>query len=141
MPSPEEKQAFATRLKQALTRSPKKIDAPSELALQFNLRHPSEPVSAQAAHKWLTGKAMPTPDKIDTLAQWLGVPVQWLRFGIPEAARSKASSARQTKVEPLAPTADELRLLSRIRDMPEARRKLILDLAEQLSLDTDMRSQ
>jgi hypothetical protein len=64
MPSPEEKLAFAERLKQALTRSSKKIDSAAELALQFNLRNPSEPVSAQAAHKWLTGRTMPTVDKM-----------------------------------------------------------------------------
>lgn len=137
MPSPEEKQAFASRLKQALTRSSKKIESPSELALQFNLRHPSEPISAQAAHKWLNGKAMPTVDKMETLAGWLGVPLQWLRYGIPETtAKSRSKPAKKSDLGNLA--ADEAELITRLRAMPEARRKLIMDLVGQLSLDGEM---
>lgn len=137
MPSPEEKQAFATRLKQALTRSSKKIEAASELAIQFNLRNPSEPISAQAAHKWLTGKAMPTVDKMETLATWLNVPLQWLRYGIPESAgKPRKKKAKANELSTLA--ADEAELIVRLRAMPEVRRRLVLDLAEQLSLDGEM---
>lgn len=133
----DDKQAFSLRLKQALTRSSKKIESPSELALQFNLRHPSEPITPQAAHKWLTGKAMPTTDKLETLADWLGVPLQWLRFGIPEmAAKSRKKPAKAGDVGSL--TAEETELIVRLRTMPEARRKLVLDLVGQLSLDGEM---
>lgn len=31
--------------------------------------------------KWLVGEAIPTQEKIRTLAHWLAVPVEWLRFG------------------------------------------------------------
>lgn len=137
MPSPEEKLAFAERLKQALTRSSKKIDSAAELAIQFNLRNPSEPVSAQAAHKWLTGRTMPTVDKMETLANWLDVPLQWLRYGIPEsAAKPRKKKAKAGELGTLA--ADEAELIARLRAMPEVRRKLVLDLAEQLSLDGEM---
>lgn len=136
MPSPEEKLAFAERLKQALTRSSKRIDTAAELALQFNLRNPSEPVSAQAAHKWLTGRTMPTVDKMETLANWLGVPLQWLRYGIPESAGKPKKNAKANELGTL--TADEAELIVRLRAMPEVRRKLVLDLAEQLSLDGEM---
>lgn len=138
MPTPDEKKDFASRLKQALTRSSKKIESPSELALQFNLRHPSEPVSAQAAHKWLTGKAMPTADKIETLAEWLGVPVQWLRFGIPETVRPKRKPAKGGKGEIGLLAPDEAELIGRLRAMPEIQRKLVMDLVEQLTLDGEM---
>ncbi|CAJ0737365.1 hypothetical protein LMG7141_01195 [Ralstonia condita] len=137
MPSPEEKLAFAERLKQALTRSSKKIESAGELALQFNLRHPSEPVSVQAAHKWLIGKAMPTVDKMETLALWLDVPLQWLRYGIPESGgKPRKKKAKASELGTLA--ADEAELIVRLRAMPEVRRKLVLDLAEQLSLDGEM---
>lgn len=133
----DEKQAFAARLKQALTRSSKKIESPSELALQFNLRHSREPISAQAAHKWLTGTAMPTVDKIETLASWLGVPLQWLRYGIPETtAKPHKKQAKTGELGTL--TADETELIVRLRTMPEVRRKLVLDLVAQLSLDGEM---
>lgn len=52
MPRPlSEKTAFAERLKLALTRSSKKIETATELALQFNLRHPNDPVTQQAVQK------------------------------------------------------------------------------------------
>lgn len=34
-----------------------------------------------AARKWLVGEAIPTQDKMRTLAEWLHVPIDWLRFG------------------------------------------------------------
>ena len=137
MPTSEEKHAFAERLKQALTRSSKKIGSAAELALQFNLRTTGEPISAQAAHKWLVGTAMPTLDKIATLAAWLDVPLQWLRFGIPESAgKHRKRKAKAGDVGAL--TAYEAELIARLRAMPEVRRKLIVDLAEQLSLDGEM---
>lgn len=137
MPSPEEKRAFAERLKQALTRSSKKIGTAAELAIQFNLRTTGEPVSAQAAHKWLTGKAMPTADKLETLANWLNVPLQWLRYGIPESAgKPRKRKVKTGDVGTLA--ADEAELIARLRAMPEVRRKLVMDLAEQLTLDGEM---
>ena len=71
MTQPDEKQAFSLRLKQALKRSAKKIDTPTELALQFNLRHQNDSITVQAAQKWMTGKARPAVDKIETLAAML----------------------------------------------------------------------
>lgn len=137
MPTPEEKHAFAERLKQALTRSSKKIGSAAELALQFNLRTTGEPISAQAAHKWLVGTAMPTLDKIETLAAWLDVPLQWLRYGIPESTgKPRKKKAKASELGNLA--VDEAELIARLRAMPEVRRKLVLDLAEQLSLDGEM---
>ncbi|URF05043.1 transcriptional regulator [Cupriavidus campinensis] len=137
MPTPDEKQAFANRLKQALTRSSAKIESPSELALQFNLRHQGEPITPQAAHKWLSGRTMPTTDKLGTLANWLDVPLQWLRFGIPETtAKPRRKPAKKSDLGNMA--ADETELIMRLRAMPEVRRKLIMDLVQQLSLDGEM---
>lgn len=141
MPNPDEKIQFSVRLKQALKRSSKKVETATELALQFNLRHDADPVTLQAAQKWLTGQARPTPDKIKTLADWLNVSAQWLRFGISEErpAKDAADKGRQTNVEVGAsPTENELLLLSRIRAMPEHRRCLVVELVEQLTLDQEM---
>ena len=134
MRSMDEKQAFADRLKQALKRSPKKIETPSELALQFGLLGKS--VTAQAAQKWLVGTAMPTPDKIAALAQWLDVSEKWLRFGMTDEVQPPRRPAAMR--EPHQPSAAEWTLLERLRLMPEARRKLVQDLIEQLSLDAEV---
>lgn len=76
-----EKQAFAARLREALSQV--SITGPTQLALKFNLLYSGQPISAQAAHNWLNGTAIPTTDKILTMAKWLGVDPHWLRYGTP----------------------------------------------------------
>lgn len=135
----DEKRAFAERLKLALTRSPKPIDSSAELALQFNLRHPDDPVTQQAVHKWLTGKTRPTPDKIDTLAMWLGVSAHWLRFGAPDDARGMAAESLCERREQ-AGFFDEARLLADMRRLSPHQRSLIIELVGQLLLERGQRS-
>lgn len=128
-------QAFAERLKLALSRGPRKIDSPSELALQFNLSHPGSQITNQAAQKWLSGTSQPTPDKIDTLAAMLNVSAQWLRYGIPEA-RPAAKPLNTEFPDTLTP--GDQRLLQRFRVLSEHQKSLIIELVEQLALDRDM---
>lgn len=142
MHTADEKQAFAARLRQALKRSPKKIQTATELAVQFSLRHPNAAITTQAAQKWLTGKARPTPDKIETLAQWLDVSPLWLRHGVPDPA-PPARRKPHILAEPAAPgamlpSAKEQELLRRLRAMPEARRHLVEEIVEQFALDGEM---
>ncbi|PWF44007.1 transcriptional regulator [Massilia glaciei] len=142
MPSPDEKSAFSLRLKQALKRSPKKIDTATELALNFNLRHPSGPITTQAAQKWITGQSLPTIDKIATLAEWLNVSLQWLRFGIAEERPTATKHSRTRRATTAAstppPTADELALLEKLRAMPEYRRDLVVEIVEQFAIEQMM---
>jgi len=141
MPTQDEKRAFSERLKQALLRSPKKISTANDLALNFNLRHTSgDPISTQAAQKWLTGQGFPTIDKIATLAEWLNVSLQWLRFGIAEerGASSSSRKSKPTKSATLTPTSDELALLGVLRAMPEHRRYLVLGIIQQFALEQEM---
>lgn len=133
----DEKLAFTKRLKTALKRSNKKINTPAELALQFNLRHPNESITPQAAQKWLTGKAKPTADKIDTLAQWLTVSPHWLRFGsasgeqsIPSVRQSKPHSNMNAML-----SDSELNFITQLRQLSEHQKALIADLVEQLAAE------
>jgi len=134
----DDKQAFSTRLRQALKRSPKKIETATELSVQFSLRHPEAPITPQAAQKWLTGKARPTVDKIETLAEWLNVSPMWLRHGIADKARPRPASNAQKQEEPFQPTTEELLHLARLRAMPEARRLLVIGVVEQFALDDEV---
>jgi transcriptional regulator with XRE-family HTH domain len=138
--SHDEKHAFALRLKQALKRSPKKVATPAELALQFNLRHPNEPISPQAAQKWLSGSAKPTPDKIDTLAAWLNVSAQWLRFGIAEKIQPSPPrpSSKKTATNRDAFSDDEIQLILRMRSLSAHRRYLVTEIVEQFALEQEM---
>jgi transcriptional regulator with XRE-family HTH domain len=60
-------------------------DSPTQLAREFNIRFAGRPITVHAARKWLVGEAIPTQEKLRTLAQWLGVPAEWLRFGGDDA--------------------------------------------------------
>lgn len=133
----DEKKAFAARLKKALKRSSKKIETATELAIQFNLRQHGEPITPQAAAKWLSGTARPTADKIKTLADWLDVSPEWLRFGVTDMKRSRAKSAKPTD-ETTQPTDEELELLRRLRSLSAYRRQLVEGVIEQFSLDGEI---
>ncbi len=139
--SSSEKAAFAERLKLALTRSRKKINTATELALQFNLRHPNNPVTQQAAQKWLSGLACPTSDKIETLAQWLNVSAHWLRFGSPHDINYKQASSSR-KIEPLQHTVintnDENWLIARFRQLTPHQQILITELVIQLTFEKEV---
>ena len=138
MPESEEKKAFAVRLKQALKRSSKRVETASELAIQFNLRHPAESITPQAAQKWLTGAARPFVDKIKTLAVWLDVSEQWLRFGVTDMKRPPKSSQQSKPETAITPTPEELELLGRFRRLSAYQQQLVEGVVEQFSLDKEI---
>ena len=135
MQQADDKKAFSERLKQALRRSPKPVGTPSELAIQFNLRHPREPITPQAAQKWMTGKAWPTDDKIRTLAEWLGVSESWLRFGVKPSDGS-ATKKRRKEISDSTFSEQEVAMIRSFRQLPAHRQALIRDLIEDLALDS-----
>jgi len=76
-----ERESFSERLQQALRNADYSPDSPTQLAREFNIRFEGRPITVHAARKWLVGEAIPTQEKLRTLARWLGVPAEWLRFG------------------------------------------------------------
>lgn len=135
----DDKQAFAERLKLALRRSTKPVETPTDLALQFNLRHDKDPVTPQAALKWLSGKAKPTSDKIATLAEWLEVSAHWLNYGSPDARPEKHASKHSVSIEDIAGLPEvERQLLTRYRGLSARRQQLLQDLLIELSLDDEV---
>lgn len=81
-----EREGFSERLQQALRNADYSPESPTQLAREFNVRFEGRPITVHAARKWLVGEAIPTQEKLRTLAHWLGVPAEWLRFGGPEPA-------------------------------------------------------
>ncbi|WP_277186668.1 transcriptional regulator [Caballeronia sp. BR00000012568055] len=130
MPTPIEKADFSERLKFCMARSPEKMRGATDLANRFNLRYRGEPVSAQTAHKWLTGRSIPTVDKLETLSEWLKVDMHWLHYG-PSPSNS------QTPPKPLVhsadyPASDEtLELAAKIEALSPHHRYLLEELIEQ----------
>jgi transcriptional regulator with XRE-family HTH domain len=76
-----EREDFSGRLQQALRKADYSPDSPTQLAREFNVRFAGRPITVHAARKWIVGEAIPTQEKLRTLAHWLGVPAEWLRFG------------------------------------------------------------
>lgn len=88
-----EREGFSERLQQALKNAEYSPDSPTQLAREFNIRFEGRAITVHAARKWLVGEAIPTQEKLRALAQWLGVPADWLRFGGSEMPAAAASDA------------------------------------------------
>lgn len=86
-----EKEAFGRRLRQALAAAGADDRSPTRLAQEFNRRHKGIGVSVNAAHRWLRGETIPAQDKLRTLAVWLGVRPEWLRYGETDVAATYAA--------------------------------------------------
>lgn len=120
MPTPEERAAFADRLKFALARSLKKPIGATALAVQFNCRYWGDrPITPQGTHKWLTGRTIPTEAKLRVLADWLQVDLHWLHYGPSPGALVRNSALRrggEGGTHP--PTAETLALAAKIEALP-----------------------
>lgn len=101
-----ERESFSLRLQQTLRNAHHSPDSPTELARDFNIRFSGQPITVHAARKWLVGEAIPTQDKLRTLAQWLGVPVEWLRFGGDERRAEQRNATGDFKTDDLKIMAD-----------------------------------
>jgi transcriptional regulator with XRE-family HTH domain len=139
MPTPEEKAAFSERLKFAMKRAPEKLRGSTDLALHFNLRHHGEqPVSPQTAHKWLSGRTIPTDDKLRTLAAWLKVDVHWLHYGpSPGGNAAVPKPIRRDEKYPLSP--ETMELASKIEALSPHHRYLVQELISEFYGDTEDR--
>jgi transcriptional regulator with XRE-family HTH domain len=109
-----EREGFSERLQQALRGAEYSPDSPTQLAREFNVRFEGRPITVHAARKWLVGEAIPTQEKLRTLAQWLGVPAEWLRFGGPSDHIPTATPASLTRFE-----SSDVRLMADLQRLDE----------------------
>lgn len=72
--------SFGVRLAQALEAAGFDHDIPG-ITRRFNFLTPSATVTTHAVRKWLSGKSIPTQDRLRTLALLVGVTPEWLRYG------------------------------------------------------------
>ncbi len=129
MPTAKEKSDFSARLRFALRKSAQPIKGATDLARLFNLKYRSSPgITVQTTHKWLTGRAIPTTDKLEVLAEWLGVNPHWLHYGPPpEPIQSKSKNAQPAQLKySLSPEA--LLLAAQIEALPDHQRYLVVEL-------------
>lgn len=145
MPTNEEKAAFSKRLLLALRRSKEPVHGATELALRFNLRYRGNAISAQTAHKWLSGRAIPTNDKLSTLAEWLDVNEHWLHYGPPPSMPLHVAESRQpygtqetspgSRKSAGKPSPEAVDLAVKIQSLSPHRRYLVEELVDQLQED------
>ncbi len=135
----DDKTAFADRLKTALKRLPKSIATATELAHQFNLKHPNEPITPQAAQRWLGGTAYPKADKLETLAEWLNVSAHWLKNGPPPPPMKKAVAGKRSQpAQPGQLSEKETRILTKLRSLSEHQVFIVAELIDQLALEREI---
>ena len=116
---------------------PEKVTGATELANRFNLRHRgAQPVSPQTAHKWLTGRTIPTSDKLATLAEWLRVEVHWLHYGPSPSVIEHPTPQPLPRDERYPPTPETIELASKIEALSPHHRYLVQELVEQFYGDS-----
>ena len=116
--SSTERAGFSSRLQTCLRNAHHSPDSPTELAREFNLRFAGQTITVHAARKWLVGEAIPTQDKLRTLAQWLQVPIEWLRFGGDEQT--------EKTFDPLSPLRSaDLKLIADLQLLDDHHRQIV----------------
>lgn len=138
MPTVDEKTAFAERLKFAMRRAPEKLKGGTDLALHFNLRHHGDqPVSPQTVHKWLSGRTIPTEDKLQTLAAWFEVDPHWLHYGPPPGNPTRTVPKPIVRGEKYPISPETIELASKIELLTPHHRYLVQELISQLYGDAE----
>ncbi|MGZ8287863.1 MAG: hypothetical protein ACXW2U_01400 [Telluria sp.] len=128
MNSANERESFSERLQQALRNAHYSPDSPTRLAREFNIRFDGRPITVHAARKWLVGEAIPTQEKLRMIAQWLGVPAEWLRFG---GAENAAPSGEQTGASSRFESAD-VKLIADLQRLDEHHRQIAREFIRML---------
>ena len=127
MNSTNERESFSERLQQALKNAHYSPDSPTRLAREFNIRFEGRPITVHAARKWLVGEAIPTQEKLRMIAQWLGVPADWLRFGGPESPGESTDTGGAARFE-----SADVKLIADLQRLDEHHRQLAREFIRML---------
>jgi len=113
--------AFASRLKKSV--AAKGID---QWGAGARLAEVAK-VTPKAASKWLNGESIPGPAKMQAIASFLDVKIEWLQHGSGEGPDLSVSPAT---TEPASTAADKVREMLAGKGLPEELRKKLLAVAE-----------
>lgn len=127
MNSSNERESFSERLQQALKNAHYSPDSPTRLAREFNIRFEGRPITVHAARKWLVGEAIPTQEKLRMIAQWLGVPADWLRFGGADNIAAGSDGASSARFE-----SADVKLIADLQRLDEHHRQLAREFIRML---------
>ncbi len=105
------KETFTARLKKLYeAEEGHKLEKLGQIAGKGN------PISPQGAQKWLTGKAVPTADKLKNIAGHYGVTREWLLFGDSPKRPLSMSIARAADLLPEQDAQELARFAARLLD-------------------------
>lgn len=121
----DEKIAFSQRLADAMRASGYE-PRPNVLEKEFNTRYWGRPVTYQAVTRWLKGEAVPGQDKLQVLAEWLGIEPQFLRFGETVVRHVRERKARWEE----GFSANERQLFDAYLQLPIDKRKLFCEVMQ-----------
>jgi len=119
----DEKTAFAQRLREAMERAGYPV-RPVVLEREFNTRYWGRSVTLQGVRRWMRGEAIPAQDKLQVLADWLGVEPEVLRFG--DRVRQSVQERRQRWDEGLGYVERET--LEAFLSLPAPQRKVVREV-------------
>lgn len=126
-----ERTNFSERLQQALRNADYSPDSPTQLAREFNVRFAGRPITVHAARKWIVGEAIPTQEKLRTLAQWLGVPAEWLRFGGEQLQGDRGAGRNGTDMPARLESAD-VKLIADLQHLDDDYRMIAREIIRML---------
>ncbi|PMR74364.1 transcriptional regulator [Billgrantia endophytica] len=123
-----EKSAFAERLARAM-REAGYEPRPAVLEREFNLRYWGKAVTLQGVRRWLCGETLPKQEKVQVLAEWLGIEPQTLRYGEDAGLRIREARGRWE----MSISGEERQVLQRYLALPVAQRKVVAQVIEAFS--------
>jgi transcriptional regulator with XRE-family HTH domain len=125
------REEFSKRLKHAMTKIGIGAHGAIRLAQEFNDRHGGKEVTHQAVQKWLGGEAIPTQDKLRTLAGLLDVTIAWLRDG--EGKEGAAGATHEASSGGYNVVISDQELLKRYRKLSDRQQKAVAEIITSLA--------
>jgi transcriptional regulator with XRE-family HTH domain len=123
-----EHEKFSQRLAHAMQQAGYE-PRPSVLFRLFNTNYRGRSVSVQTTSRWLNGQAIPAQDKLQVIADLLGVEPQALRFGT--SARPRVAEPRP--VWPVGVGSRERHVIDTFLQLPPKKREVVGELVKMLS--------
>lgn len=93
----------------------------SVLEREFSLRYWGKAVTLQGVRRWLRGEAVPSEDKLETLAEWLKVDKRYLQFGEIQVKQREDQYIRWDA----RMSEEERQLIEMFMILPQDKRKII----------------
>ncbi len=121
MSSQDQRRLFAERLAVAAASAKVQL-SPTRFAEGFNAIS-DDSISIHAARKWIVGESIPAQNRLQVIAEWLGVRASWLRFGEGELGTESAVESRKINF-----SADELKVIADLRQLPAEEKKIVREL-------------